>query len=468
MTDKQVKNLFLKFIEEIPGPGSDFLSAKTFLLENSIQDISIIHSFICFLQLFNVIKVVKFNDDFAISYVSEISQNFVISLSEYIKYDFPLVSNWDIGHSAESESEMLMWGQKLLHTLEQRRVNYYGSNKTLKDVWTIQLIIKAFIAELNNEVFLFQFSPKVLRYQHIGGYLLTEDSSIESAIQRLLNKELSLNKFETNTNFKFEKFYSEIYSKGISRKNSVYTSYHAQAYYLSLNLEDFKLSPEDRWITLDEMIKGVTNDGLQIKSSISDLEGKAKEDYIDSLRNLKPSLTTIQKTNYYIKQDKSKSFNKNISEIFKSEESVNMEFKSSARWDQKLCAYNKDLENPIIKTVAGFMNSKGGTLVIGVDDNKNILGIDPDLSTLSKQNEDGYFQFLTNLFSNNFGSEFVSLIHIRFEHDTKRTVCIITVESAKKPIFIKRGEQRDFFIRTGNITKQLNSEEVYNYIQLHW
>lgn len=469
MTDKQVKNLFLKFIEEIPGPGSDFLSAKTFLLENSIQDISLIHSFICFLQLFNVIKVVKFNDDFAISYVSEISQNFVISLSEYIKYDFPLVSNWDIGHSAESESEMLMWGQKLLHTMEERRVNFYGSNKTLRDVWILPLIIKANIKGSSEPSFLFQFSSKVLRYQLIGGYLTSDDSSIEVAAQRLINKELDLNDFVIGKNVDIIKFSGEVYSKGISRKISLFTSYHSQPYFLKINSDEIKLKPEDRWISLKEMIAGVTYDGISVKCPISDLEGQDREKFINELKKLDLSTNILQKSTIVKVRGYGEKFKENKIKILLSEqESQNLEFKSSARWDYNLCSYNKDLEIPIIKTLAAFLNTEGGTLLLGIDDNRNILGIQNDIKTLSKQNEDGFFQYLTNLIVNNIGAEFTSMIHISFEKEISHSVCIIKVDKSPKPIFIKRGEQRDFYVRNGNTSKQLNSEEVYNYIHIHW
>ena len=49
-------------------------------------------------------------------------------------------------------------------------------------------------------------------------------------------------------------------------------------------------------------------------------------------------------------------------------ESANLEFKSSFRWDLRENKVNRALEGVILKTLAGYMNGNGGTLLIGVAD----------------------------------------------------------------------------------------------------
>lgn len=95
-----------------------------------------------------------------------------------------------------------------------------------------------------------------------------------------------------------------------------------------------------------------------------------------------------------------------------------VEFKSSARWDMKQNTANKVLELVIVKTVAAFMNGKsGGTLLIGVDDNRSAIGLAHDYQTLGKkQDRDGYENWLTTLLLDQFGKESSPLIHITF-HD---------------------------------------------------
>ena len=57
-------------------------------------------------------------------------------------------------------------------------------------------------------------------------------------------------------------------------------------------------------------------------------------------------------------------------------ESGSVEFKSSLRWDLKKGERNRALEGVILKTLAGFMNSEGGTLLIGVADDGGVVGIE--------------------------------------------------------------------------------------------
>jgi predicted HTH transcriptional regulator len=64
-------------------------------------------------------------------------------------------------------------------------------------------------------------------------------------------------------------------------------------------------------------------------------------------------------------------------------EDENLEFKSSARWDYREGQANKTLEVVIVKTIAGFLNGNGGILVIGVNDDGEVLGLEPDYKTLN-------------------------------------------------------------------------------------
>ena len=56
-------------------------------------------------------------------------------------------------------------------------------------------------------------------------------------------------------------------------------------------------------------------------------------------------------------------------------ESERIEFKSSARWDYRENKHNRGLEMVVAKTLAGFMNGRGGVLVLGVEDGGKILGV---------------------------------------------------------------------------------------------
>ncbi len=149
-------------------------------------------------------------------------------------------------------------------------------------------------------------------------------------------------------------------------------------------------------------------------------------------------------------------------------ENETTEFKSSLRWDRQLGKVNKAMEQAVVKTIAAFANGAGGTLVIGVDDRGQPAGLDEDLATLKRKDEDGFEQCVMQLVSSSLGTHVCSLAHIVFHACGDERVCRIQVEAAVNPVYLRDNADRRFFIRTGNSTRELNVEEAIRYIGNHW
>ena len=60
-------------------------------------------------------------------------------------------------------------------------------------------------------------------------------------------------------------------------------------------------------------------------------------------------------------------------------ETLKVEFKETARVPTKSDVPEKVINEAVVKTVAAFINSKGGTMGIGISDDGDVLGIQPDL-----------------------------------------------------------------------------------------
>lgn len=155
---------------------------------------------------------------------------------------------------------------------------------------------------------------------------------------------------------------------------------------------------------------------------------------------------------------------KSVSEVLKAGEHEKLEFKTSLRWDAKRGQVNKDLEKAIMKTVAAFLNSDGGYLLIGVDDKGRPVGLEADFATLSKSDVDGFENHFNNLFNIMIGPEFRRLVKLKFDNIGGKTVCLADVEPGHKPAYLKMGNSEDFYIRTGNVTTPLKMSEVATYI----
>jgi hypothetical protein len=149
-------------------------------------------------------------------------------------------------------------------------------------------------------------------------------------------------------------------------------------------------------------------------------------------------------------------------------ENVALEYKASMRWDLRRQKVNKDLEKIIAKTVAGFLNSEGGTLLIGVADDCTVLGIGNDLKTIGRKDRDGYEQKLRQVLTNALGAEFSQYQNVSFEESEGKTVCIVRVEPSPKPVYLTDRGAKEFYVRVGNTTRPLDMQAAHDYISMHW
>ena len=160
-----------------------------------------------------------------------------------------------------------------------------------------------------------------------------------------------------------------------------------------------------------------------------------------------------------------------VSEILKEDENRYLEFKSSLRWDYRQEKVNPELEKVIMKTIAAFGNTDGGMLLIGVDDDKNILGLEKDFQTLKKTDQDYYEVHLRNILHKLMGVKYVSkYIRTEFEKVDDKVICKVKVISAKEPVYLKynnkNGQQEEkFYVRSGNSSHEIKSiAEINDYI----
>jgi hypothetical protein len=151
-------------------------------------------------------------------------------------------------------------------------------------------------------------------------------------------------------------------------------------------------------------------------------------------------------------------------------ESATLEFKSSARWDVRENKANRAMEQIVVKTVAGFLNvESGGTLLLGVDDDGNVLGLENDYKTWgNKPNRDSFENWLTTLLLGEFGKDASPLIRITFHDIDGKDVCQVAFKPSPRPIFVKDGIAEHLYIRTGNSTRLLTSREAIEYSKQRW
>jgi uncharacterized repeat protein (TIGR03833 family) len=154
---------------------------------------------------------------------------------------------------------------------------------------------------------------------------------------------------------------------------------------------------------------------------------------------------------------------------------TNEDIKNHRPQTKELHVYGKATSKMIIaKTLAGFLNSDGGSLIIGVKENKEgeadrIVGVEQEFKLLKDPCEDGYRRMIVDLIKDYFPSRIFNQLnryfHIAFEEVNDHLVCGITASKSDKRAFIKLKNVDHFYIRTDASTRELIGEEVVEYCQ---
>ena len=132
---------------------------------------------------------------------------------------------------------------------------------------------------------------------------------------------------------------------------------------------------------------------------------------------------------------------------------------------------SKKLEDVVLKTVAAFANSQGGSLLIGVDDEGQVVGLEHDYASLGEADRDKFELHLRNLLNQQLGAGFVtSKIRINFHYIVDKELCEIETSPAKEPVILKvkdKGGQtvEKFYARSGNSSRGIPLSEMSAYIK---
>ena len=155
-----------------------------------------------------------------------------------------------------------------------------------------------------------------------------------------------------------------------------------------------------------------------------------------------------------------------VEELILAGESSDVEFKSTCRWSLTDGKVHEGVELAIVKTVAGFLNTSGGTLVVGVADDGAVVGLDHDYGTFKKKDRDGFELFLYELLGNMLGKNPLFSIKLSFEAVQSRDVAIVSVKRSLGIVFTNPKGQKvdDVYVRFGNSTRKLTPAETLQYV----
>lgn len=158
-----------------------------------------------------------------------------------------------------------------------------------------------------------------------------------------------------------------------------------------------------------------------------------------------------------------------IEDLIANGESLGVEYKGSLRWDYRENRVNKELTKSVVKTLAAFLNSQGGTLLIGVMDDGEVVGLERDFESLSsKNNRDGFELTFRNAVGASLGEDVSPYVELTFSQVNGTTVAVVSCEAHHKPVFIEEGDRSEFYVRAGNASRPLDVKEASEYIKGRW
>ncbi len=188
--------------------------------------------------------------------------------------------------------------------------------------------------------------------------------------------------------------------------------------------------------------------------------------YIKNVSNFDEYIHIIKQM---ISSSSGKILNRDPKSLIEEGEGLFLEFKETLRYDTRKGEVSRELERVVMKTIVGFLNANGGTLMIGINDDGKVIGLESDFKTLTKKNKDGFENHVNMLIKTMIGLAFSKYISIKFEKLENKDICMITVRESHKPAYLKENDKKEeFFVRVGNSTQPFSMSETSEYIKTHW
>lgn len=308
---------------------------------------------------------------------------------------------------------------------------------------------------------------EIVEEKYFGRYL--EDMETYKTLERISNYLDDFKQYVfTDDNINNYRAYSHAAAKKIilqiNKLNIESLKLDLLEYIVEISIDtDFKLL---LWLRPDKSDKHV-----QLRRNFNYLKTHADELFVEEILKLKNTLTNHDldtKWNAFkLSEYASMGFNQLISEG----ESRFIEFKRTLKIDLETNKPGNKPKHAIAKTLAAFLNSGGGVLLIGVDDNKNVIGLEADFKSYKVRNNlDKFKNEFDELISSKLGSNYHHLINLNFYSINGKQICVATVEGSKQPVYSKNesNTSEEFYIRRQASTIALKIKEVTPYIKSHW
>lgn len=224
---------------------------------------------------------------------------------------------------------------------------------------------------------------------------------------------------------------------------------------------------EDQAVQAVARAFGVKSTSAQLKDVITDVLEQGLEKGVlvrrDSLIDAGPNAPKVEKAPAQLP----------VELLIAQGEGEKLEFKETLRWDVRQAALHNRLADQSLKAIAAFTNYKGGTLLIGVKDNGEVPGLEPDLTTFSGS-RDKFDLHLTNLIKERFSESFrAGCVSVSYPTIGDKLICRVDVKRSRKPVYLavadSSGAATDrLIVRAGASSPEIPLSQVATYVSEHF
>ncbi len=151
-----------------------------------------------------------------------------------------------------------------------------------------------------------------------------------------------------------------------------------------------------------------------------------------------------------------------VRDYIRAGEGETVEFKATLRFNLKSGQHDRKIEHAVLKTIAAFLNKRGGILLVGVDDEGRVLGTEND----HFPNGDKLMLHFKNLV-NATAPEALDQIQFKVVTLEQKEIMFIECSRGDQPIYLLNRDtnQQEFYVRRGPATDRLDMRDAVEYIQ---
>jgi hypothetical protein len=182
--------------------------------------------------------------------------------------------------------------------------------------------------------------------------------------------------------------------------------------------------------------------------ALNPTSSKTVLDQLDSMLDVIDSLTSADRVRGLVREGETKT----------------IEFKETFSLNLREMKKDKNNTKKALIAIVAFLNTEGGTLLIGVSDNGLIPGISAEITTLDTTTDKFRLRF-QNLLRDRIGQAYYDFIDVSIVDVDEKPVVVVECKPSPYPFYL---DENEFYVRTNPASHRLEDPDLREYINNHF